>query len=891
MSNPTDGSAGPTPPRWAEKLLFWFSNDRQVEFLAGDLAELFRQRIKTKGRFKAKMGYVLDVLDMIRPFNIFKNTKPITTIDMYRNYLKIAVRNMLRSKAYSIINVLGLAIGMAATILILLFVQNELSYDKYNANSDRIYRVTRAWYNVDGEESLHLGHLAPPFGPLLKSDFEGIVEESARIMDINFLVKANGKSIEEDRVFFADASIFKIFTWKVIEGDLNTALDLPNAIVITRSTARRYFGEESAMGKVFTLDAQYAPQPFEMKVTAVIEDMPTTAHFHVDFIGPMSLVENFYGGSKNFMNAWGSNNFGTYLLVKDGYLQAELQAAMGGFLDKHLTPTSSGRMPSEYNKLTLWPLESIHLHSHLDSETEPNGDIAYVYLYSIVAMFILVIASINFINLSTARSSKRAREVGMRKVMGAYRPMLIRQFIIESLLFAVISLILGVTMVYLVLPSFNDFAQKDLSLNFLDNQFLVLVVLGITIITGFVAGSYPAFFLSSFKPIDTLKGEMAIGKSKFNLRSMLVVFQFTISIVLLIGVGVVDDQLNYVKSKDLGFDDHRVLVLASSQKIIAEYESVKTMLLENPGISNVALASRIPSGRLLDSQGATAEVDGEMQQVASRIADIHVDHDYLKTLNVTIVAGRDFDRNLASDSLEAFILNESAVRAIGWASNDMAIGKKFEYGSRHGYVIGVVKDFHFESLHQEIAPIVFVITDGRAAKLLVKLVNNRVDETMAYLQEQWSFLRPDRPFTPYFIDVRFDEQYQGEDRLAKLVTYFSGFAVVIGMLGLFGLASFTAEQRFKEIGIRKVLGASIGEILMLLTKGFTVLVFIGFIIAIPISYYLMNKWLATFAYHGSVSWLTVTIAGSVAIVLSWLTVGFQTLKAAKSNPIDSIQYE
>jgi putative ABC transport system permease protein len=891
MTKTTDGSRESSPPRWAERLLYWFSNDRQVEFLAGDLAELFKERTRAKGKFKANLGYVLDVLDMVRPFNIFKNTKPITTIDMYRNYLKIALRSMLRSKVYSVINILGLAIGMAATILILLFVQNELTYDKYNENYERIYRVSRAWFNTDGVQSLHLGHLAPPFGPLLKSDFEGIVEESARIMDISFLVIANGKNIEEDRVFFADASVFKIFTWEVIEGDLNTALDLPNSIVITRSTAERYFGEESAMGKSFTLDTQYAPQPFEMKVTAVIEDMPQTSHFHVDFIGPMALVENFYGGPESFMSNWGSNNFGTYLLVKKDFPQADLQASMGGFLDKHLTPTSSGRMPSEYNRLTLWPLESIHLHSHLDSETEPNGDIAYVYLYSIVALFILVIASTNFINLSTARSAKRAREVGMRKVMGAYRPMLIRQFIIESLIFAMISLILGVVMVYLVLPWFNNFSQKDLSLNFIDNQFLVLIILGITILTGFVAGSYPAFFLSSFKPVDTLKGEINTGKSKVNLRSMLVVFQFTISIVLLIGVGVVDDQLDYVKSKDLGFDDNRVLVLPSSQKIIAEYESVKTNLLAYPGISHVALASRIPSGRLLDSQGGTAEVGGEMKQLTSRIADVHVDHDYFKTLKATIVAGRDFDRNLASDSLEAFILNESAVRSIGWLSNDLAIGKKFNYGMRQGYVIGVVKDFHFESLHQEIAPIVFLITEDRASTLLVKLKDDSVDETMSYLQEQWSFLRPDRPFTPNFIDARFDEQYESEDRLAQLVTYFSGFAVIIGMLGLFGLASFTAEQRFKEIGIRKVLGASMVEILMLLTKGFTSLVFTGFVIAIPISYYLMNKWLATFAYHGTVSWITIFIAGLVAIILSWLTVGFQTIKAAKSNPIDSIQYE
>ena len=891
MSKEANNRTEAAHPKWAEKLLYRFSNDTQVEFLAGDLAELYQMRQQQKGKTKARLAYIIDVLDLIRPFNLFKNKKPKTTIDMYKNYLKIAIRNMLKSKVYSIINILGLAIGMAATILILLFVQHELSYDRYHENADRIYRVTRAWYNESGEESLHLGQVAPPFGPLLKSDFDGIIEQSTRIMGMGFLVTGNGKSIEEDNVFFADANVFKVFSFKAIEGDLTTALDLPTSIIITESTAKKYFGDKSPIGESLSLVVSFIPQPFELKVSAVIEDIPDNSHFHLDFIGPMALVETFYGGPENFMGAWGSNNFATYLLLREGYPYQQLQDSLGGFLNRHLQPTQAGRMPNEYNKLTLWPLPSIHLNSHLDSELEANGDIAYVYLYTIVALFILVIACINFINLATARSAKRAREVGMRKVMGANRSMLIRQFIIESLVFAVLSLFLAILMVYLVLPWFNDFSQKQLTLNFIDNQFLVIVIISITIITGFVAGSYPAFYLSSFKPVDTLKGDIASGNSKFNMRSALVVFQFAISIFLLIGVGVVNDQLDYVKSKDLGFNDHRVLVLPTSQKIMNEYESIKGTLLEHSGIENVALGSRIPSGRLLDSQGATAEIGTEMVRLSFRIADVHIDHDYMKTLAIPIIAGRDYNKSLASDSLEAFILNEASIKAIGWKTNDEAIGKKFNYGGRQGYIIGVVKDFHFESLHQDIAPIVFLITSGRNRNMLIKLKDGQEEETLAFLQEQWSFLRPGFPFTSFYLDTEFDNQYANEDRLAQLVTYFSGFAVIIGMLGLFGLASFTAEQRFKEIGIRKVLGASIGEILMLLTKGFTALVFIGFIIAIPISYYLMTKWLDSFAYHGTVSWVTISLAGLAAILLSWITVGFQTLKAARANPIDSIQYE
>lgn len=887
MSRSTDHM----PPKWAENLLYWFSNDSQVEFLAGDLEELYVERRKKTGRFKAGLRYFIDVLDMMRPFNLLKNKKPLPIFDMYRNYIKIAFRNMLKSKAYSLINVSGLAIGMAATILILLFVQDELSYDKYFENSDRIFRISRAWYNDDGEVSLHLGEVAPPFGPLIKSDYEGLVEETVRVMNMTFLVQGNGKAMEEQDMYFADASVFDMFSWKALHGDITKALQSPGDIVLTESSALKYFNEVDVVGNEMFLINAYLPEPIPVKVVAVIEDIPVNTHFHPQIIAPMTPVIQFYGGNENFMSAWGSNNFATYVRLKEGYDYRVFEAELANFLDKHLQETESGIKPHEYNKLTVWPITDIHLYSHLDSELEANGDIDYVYLYSIVALFILIIACVNFINLATARSAKRAREVGMRKVMGALRPMLIRQFIAESLLYAVFALILAIFLVNLVLPWFNDFAQKELALDFVSNQFLMILLIAITVITGFVAGSYPAFYLSAYKPVDTLKGEVLGGNSKFSLRSVLVIFQFAISIVLLIGVGVVNDQLAYVKSKDLGFDDDRVLVLPINQQIYDNYENTQVELLQNPNITKVSLSSRIPSGRLLDSQGASAEVGGEMQRVQFRIADVHTDHDFLKTIGATIVAGRNFNPELASDSTEAFVINEATVKAIGWKTNDEAIGKKFNYGMRQGYIVGVVKDFHFESLHQEIAPIVFLVTGGRMGQMVVKIKEGAEEETYAMLQEKWSYLMPDYPFEPYYIDVTFDQQYANEDRLAELVNYFSVLAIIIGMLGLFGLASYTTEQRFKEIGIRKVLGASNNEILLILTKGFTGLVFVGFLLAIPISYFLMTAWLETFAYHASVSWVTILIAGALAIVLSWLTVGFQTIKAARANPIDSIQYE
>jgi putative ABC transport system permease protein len=454
----------------------------------------------------------------------------------------------------------------------------------------------------------------------------------------------------------------------------------------------------------------------------------------------------------------------------------------------------------------------------------------------------------------------------------------------------VFALILGSFIVSILLPWFNNFSQRDLEFNLFSNSFLLVLLIGITLVTGLFAGLYPAMFLSSFRPAEVLKASN-IKTGKGRMRSALVVFQFFVSIVLLIGVGVVNDQLEYVKTKDLGFGKGRVMVLPSSDEIVSKYELVKQQLLDHKGIGMVSLSSRIPSGRLLDSQGGAVEVDGEMKPLDFRLADVHTDFDFMKTMEIPVIAGRDFDRELASDSSEAFIINEAAVKAIGWRSNDAAIGKKINYSDRRGYITGVVKDFHFESLKQEIAPIIFMITKDRRGSVVIKLDESMEEEAIAFLQEQWSYLRPDAPFTYYFVDARFNELYQDDERVAELVSYFSLIAVIIGILGLYGLASYTAEQRFKEIGIRKVLGASVSQILLLLTKGFTFLVIVGFVMAVPVAVIAMNKWLDTFAYHDDIKIFSIVLAGSVAILVAWITVGIQTWKAARTNPVDTIRNE
>lgn len=808
---------------------------------------------------------------------------------MLKNYIKIAFRNIIKQKTYAFINIFGLSIGMAATILILLFVQNELSYDRYHKNADRLYRVSRQWLNAAGESSLHLGHCAPPFAPLIQNDFEGIVEEGIRIRSAyNPMITLGDKQFEEPDFYIGDANVFKAFSWPLISGASETALTEPATVVITQTAAKKYFGDGDPMGQSLTFNN--FGQEFPLKITGIAKDVPRNSHFKWDFMASYATLEAAFG-RENMMKNFGSNNDGTYVLLEEGKTVSSLEEGIPDFIDKYLGTMSNGDPASTRNKLHLMPIADIHLHSHLDSEMGDNGDISYVYIYSIIALFTLIIACINFMNLSTARSTKRAKEVGLRKTMGAFRSTLIRQFMTESIIFALIGLVLSVVVVHISLPFFNEFFGKNLTLNIFENQLLVVLLLGVVVFVGLVAGSYPALFLSSFQPASILKGGHKSINTKVNLRSVLVVLQFFISIALIIGVGIIDDQLDYMRGKNLGFNKENVILLSSNDQIYNKFSDLKTRFLNEPGITQVTLASRMPSGRLLDSQGATAEIGGEMMNITFRIADIHVDHEYLDAFEVEFLSGRNFNNQLASDSSEAFILNEIAIRQIGWESPEAAIDKSFNYGNRKGKIIGVVKDFHFESLHQSIAPIVFMVTQGRANTVAIRYETDKKEAVINYLQEQWTYLRPEFPFDYSEVSDNFSEQYNGEDRLAKVVTWFSSLAVIIAALGLFGLASFIVEQRIKEIGIRKVLGASLIELLIILTKGFTLLVIIAFILAIPLAYFGMDLWLQNFAYVGAIQIWPFIMAGIFAIAIAWLTVSYQTIKAATSNPVDSLKYE
>lgn len=801
---------------------------------------------------------------------------------MLGNYLKIALRNFLRHKAHSIINILGLAIGMACCILILLYVLDELSFDKFHENHDRIYRVTRLWYNQDGVVSLYLGHVAPPIGPLLKNDFPEILH-AVRLIGIGrSLLSYNDAYFEEDRLFFAEEDVFDVFSLDMIKGDPERALAEPFTVVITENMAQKYFGAADPIGK--TLHLEVFGRKADLKVTGVIRSLPHNSHFHAGFLGSFRTFENVAG--KQELQNWGSNNYATYLLMPENYDINKLKQQLNPFIDRHLNEGMSQR-----TQLKLQRLTDIHLRSHLDSELEPNSDIAYIYIFSVIAVFVLMIASINFMNLTTARSSNRAREVGMRKVVGANRFQLIKQFLSESIIMALTGMAASLILVKLFLPGFNQFINRELSLNLQEDIFLLAFLLGIAVFIGIISGIYPAIFLSGFQPIKVLKGTQEQGRRRFSLRTALVVFQFAISIILIICVGIVTAQLDYIRNRKLGFDEEHIVVLPSSPYITSKLESVKTQLLSHKNIVSVSAAKRVPSGRLLDSSEARIIRGETSESITFRIALLMVDHDYITTFGMELAAGRNFSRKMLTDSTEAFILNETAARKIGWKSPEDAIGKEFGYGRRRGQIIGVAKDFHFESMHHGISPIVMILSSSSLNQVAVRIQPDDIPGTLAFLQKKWQEYRPNYPFSYYFIDENFDQLYKSEDKLQQLLGYFAFLAIFIACLGLFGLALYTAEQRTKEIGIRKVLGASVSSIVILFSKEFSKWVLLANIIGWPAAYYAMNKWLQSFAYRTSLNLFTFLLAGTLALIIALITVSYHSAKAALADPVKSIRYE
>ncbi|WP_420388123.1 ABC transporter permease [Roseivirga sp.] len=793
---------------------------------------------------------------------------------MLKNYFKVALRNLLKHKGFSFINIVGLSVGLTCCLLIGLYINEEMSYDKFHENADETYRFTREFMSQDGSTSLHLSRLAPPFAHYLRDYYEGDIDKIGRFITTSGTVEYGEKLFNESDLAFADPEIVDILTFETIEGNLKDALQKPGSVVISKSLAEKYFGNEDPMGKTIRVFDQV-----DLLVQGVYSDWPENSSFELNMMADFSAMEQFYGGRENLLQAWGSNNFTTlFTLTETGSIDGIL-GRMEEFLKIQL-----GETAPTWTRLHVQKLTDIHLHSSLSDELGENSDITYVYIFTSIAVLILLIACINYMNLATARSTRRAKEVGMRKVFGAGKTSLINQFLIESMVLTLFAVVLSIGATSVILPFFRQFTDLQLNFNVVDNFGLLAIIFGSALLVGVLAGSYPAFYLSAFRPLEVMRGSKgsAPGKSGL-LRKILVVAQFSISVVLIISTVVVVQQLNFMQNKNLGYDKDQMMILNVSQEVAANFQTFKNELTNISGVKSVGGSSRIPSGQLLDSQGAQAEVDGQMQPTQVVIKQLQIDPDFIPNYQMEVIAGRNFSDDWSRDSAN-FILNEKSVEIIGWEGPEDAIGKRMNYGGVVGRVIGVVKDFHFESLQSEIVPVIMENNRNRMQYLSIKIEGQNLRSSVSEIEQKYAEFSPNSPIRYNFLNERFDNLYQSESQRSELFTIFSGLAIFLACLGLFGLASFTVAQRGKEISIRKVLGASVNQIVSTLSKEFVILVGIAMLLAAPVGWYFMSDWLGGYAYRISLGALPFVIAGGVALSIAFITISMQTFKAAFSNP-------
>ena len=807
---------------------------------------------------------------------------------MFKNYFKTAWRNIRKNKLFSAINILGLSIGIATCFVIMLYVQDELSYDKFNKNADNIARIV-FHANINGGE-INESIVMAPVAQTMKKDFPEVQDATRLLRSGTPKITYKNKSFKDDRLAVVDPNFFSIFTLPMLEGDAKTALLQPHTMVITKTTSEKYFGKDpgsyrEAIGKVINFDNGES-----YKITGVIKDIPANSHFHFDMFGSMVGLKDATSDS------WMGGNFYTYLLLKPGTDIKKMAAKFPSMVEKYMGPQIQQQMGMSLSQFrtkgnslgfALQPLTSIHLHSATNNEFEAGGNAGYVYIFGGVALFMLIVACINFINLSTASASKRAKEVGVRKVAGSDRFQLIKQFLLESILITLFALVIAFTLVQLALPAFNNIAGKDLSFSI--NPILAFIGLGL--IVGVVAGMYPAFYLSSFKPIAVLKGKLVTNHKSFGLRSGLVVFQFFISVALIIGTIIVYQQMKYIQNKDLGYNKEQLLTIPNSYVLGNNEHVFKQQMLQDPRIENATMSWYKPAGPS-NYNNALAYPQGNDNLVVDGV-DYHVDENYIPTLGMQIVAGRNFEAQYPTDSF-GVILNETAVKALGFTKAN-AVGKSIiRQNSDRGnnvafHVVGVVKNFNFKSLHDAITPLFMSLQPEGG--LIFKIKTTDVQGLLTTMKKQWDAYKTDEPFTYNFMDDLYNKTYAAEQKTGTILNIFSILIIFIACLGLFGLATYTAEQRTKEIGIRKVLGASVTQVTQMLSKDFLKLVLIASLIAFPAAWWAMNKWLQSFAYRINISWWVFAVAGFTALLIALLTVSFQAIKAAMANPVKSLRTE
>lgn len=808
---------------------------------------------------------------------------------MIKNYIKTAFRSLYKNKGFTAINILGLALGLLSCLLIVLYVVDELSFDRYNTNHDRIFRV-----NEDlklGDNKVDYAVAMPPLAKTMKVEYPYVVEATRIKAAGTTHVKKGDLTVVENHIAFADASIFSVFTLPMISGDPKTALKDPNTVVLTESTARKYFNTTDAVGKTIIFNDKE-----NFKVTGVIKDVPKQSHFNFDFF--VSL-ESFPDSRSN---EWLRSDYNTYVLLKDKKYAKQLEASFPAFLQKF----SGAQMQSElhmsydqfeksgsYFRMNLTPLDDIHLRSARTGELGPNSTVQYVYIFSAIAIFILLIACVNFMNLSTARSANRAREVGVRKVLGSSRKNLIFQFLAESLLVTLIATVIASFSAAALLPLFNQLAGKEIVLTAQTVIWLVPSLLAIVLVVGALAGSYPAFFLSVFQPIAVLKGKLSNGFKSSFLRSFLVVFQFSVSILLIIGTLVIYNQLNFIQTKNLGYNRNQVLVVQNAFELGNQASIFKQELAELPGVKSTTMTGFLPTSGWKNTR--IFFKDASLNQKESMFPQTwDVDADWIPTLDMKMAQGRNFNKDIATDS-SAVIINEAAARFLGFKDNAVnkelyqSLGGKTKLANTKLYhVVGVVKDFHFNSLREKIEPVVLKLGQNNGA-LSIRLSSANLPQLISQIKAKWSSLSPGLQINYSFMDQDFDTIYKSEQRVGEIFVIFTTLAIVIACLGLFGLAAYAAEQRTKEIGIRKVLGADVTSIVSMLSKDFVKLIVLALAIAAPLAWYLMNKWLQDFAYRIHIQWWVIAAAGIGVLMIAIVTISFQSIKAALANPVNSLK--
>ena len=789
---------------------------------------------------------------------------------MIKNLLKTAVRHILKHFGYSILNILGLTLGIASALFLIIYVADEVSYDRYHEKAGRIYRVSSKITEPDDQFTWNVAQI--PFGPQVVQDYPE-VESFVRFINMpRALYKYEDREFNEENFYFVDSTLFDIFTYEIIKGDAASALREPNKIVLTEKIAARYFGDEDPIGKTLTTGTS------TYEVTGVIKDLPSNSHFRFDAVAARNNLPKQIGN-------WGNFGVFTYLLFPEGLDVDAFETKMQGMYEAYMKPIFGPiNITIEY---ILEPVTSIHLYSTNPNEPEPTGSITYVYIFGIVALFLVLIAAMNYMNLATARSTKRAREVGLRKVVGSRREPLILQFLSESVVFTLISLILSLILLVILLPRFNELAGKSFNLQVIYSPVVLVTLVGVILAVGIIGGSYPAFFLSRFSPVTVLKGEITQGSAGSLFRKVLVVIQFTVSVIMIICTLIVFRQLNYLKNMDKGFNQENVISLQLNQSMVQKYPVLKQVLLDNPDIKYVTSTNTQVgegSGKIVFN----VETDQGMSQRGINFAV--VDHDFIDALGIEMVNGRDFQEDMPSDTLFGVVVNETFVKRMGWTD---PIGKKIEAGDANtlrARVVGVMKDYHQTGMYNEIESLLLAYRE-RNNVIYIKIADQNTENTLGFIESKWKEVFPGQPYTYTFLSERFNRQFEADEKRGFIFTLFTILAILIACLGLFGLASYMVEQRTKEIGIRKVFGANENNILRLVSKDFLVLVAIAIVIAFPVAYYFMSNWLQDYVYRTKPGPALFILAALLTIVITFATISFKAYQAARMNPANSLKTE